>query len=53
VVALVAQLIVYFVVSRLVPHFAQSIRDGRVAGSAMLASLAVAVGILNAACMTY
>ena len=53
VVALLAQLIVYFVVSRLVPHFAESIRQGRVAGSATLASIAIAVGILNAACMTY
>ena len=53
VVALLAQLIVYFVVSRLVPHFAESIRQGRVAGSATLASIAIAVGILNGACMTY
>ena len=53
VVALVAQLVVYFAVSRLVPRFAESIRQARVAAAAMLASLAVAVGILNAACMTY
>jgi putative membrane protein len=53
VVALVAQLAVYFVVARLVPRFEESIRAGRVAGAALLAAMAVAVGLLNAAALTY
>ena len=53
VIALAVQLVVYFLVTRLVPHFAEAIRAGRVAGATLLAVLAGATGILNAACMTY
>ena len=53
VIALVVQVVVYFLVARLVPRFVEAIRAGRVAGAALLAALAVATGILNAACMTY
>jgi putative membrane protein len=53
VIALVAQVVVYFLVARLVPRFAEAIRAGRIAGATLLAVLAVATGILNAACMTY
>jgi putative membrane protein len=53
VVALVAQIVVFFIVGRVVPHFAEAIAAGRVSAAALLASLAVAVGVLNAACMTY
>ena len=53
VIALAVQIVVYFLVTRLVPHFAEAIRAGRVAGATLLAVLAVATGILNAACMTY
>jgi len=53
VIALLVQVVVYFLVARLVPHFAQAIRAGRIAGATLLAVLAVATGILNAACMTY
>ena len=53
VIALAVQLVVYFLVTRLVPHFAEAIRAGRVAGATLLAVLAVATGMLNAACMTY
>ena len=53
VIALAVQIVVYFLVSRLVPHFAEAIRAGRVAGATLLAVLALATGILNAACMTY
>lgn len=52
-VALVAQLPVYFVVGRAVPRFAEAIRAGRTAAATLLAALAVAVGLLNAACMTW
>jgi putative membrane protein len=53
VVALVIQIVVFFIVVRLVPHFAEAISAGRVSAATLLASLAVAVGVLNAACMTY
>jgi putative membrane protein len=53
VVALLVQLTVYAAVVRLVPHFREAIVAGRVAPAALLAALAVSVGILNAACLTY
>ena len=53
VVALLVQLAVYATVVRLVPHFREAIVAGRVAPAALLAALAVSVGILNAACLTY
>lgn len=52
-IAFVAQTIVYIAVSRLVPHFGEAIRDGKIAPATLLAALAVAVGVLNAACLTY
>jgi putative membrane protein len=51
-VALVAQVVVYFVVARAVPHFPEAIRAGRVSAATFLAALAIAVGLLNAAAMT-
>jgi putative membrane protein len=52
-VALASQLVVYFVVGRVMPHLAQSISAGRVAPATLLASASIAVGLLNAAAMTY
>ena len=52
-IALVVQLVVYAAVSRLVPHFREAIEANRAAPAALLAVLAVSVGILNAACLTY
>jgi len=53
VVALAIQLAVYAAVARLVPHFREAIVEGRVAVAALLAALAISVGILNAACLTF
>jgi putative membrane protein len=53
VVAFVAQLAAYFAVSRLVPQFAAAIRAGRTASATLLAAVATAVGILNAASLSY
>ena len=53
VIALVVQIAVFFVVSRALPHFAEAIRAGKTAAATLLAALAIAVGLLNAACMTY
>lgn len=52
VIAFLAQTIVYFAVRWLVPHFGEAIRDGKIAPATLLATLAVAVGVLNAACLT-
>ena len=51
-VALVAQVVVYFIVARAVPRFPEASRAGRVSAATFLAALAIAVGLLNAAAMT-
>jgi putative membrane protein len=52
-IALVVQLFVYGIVRLAVPQIAKNVRDGQVASGVFLGAFAVAVGILNAACMTY
>ena len=52
-IALLVQLVVYAAVSRLVPHFREAIEADRAAPATLLAALAISVGILNAACLTY
>ena len=52
-IALILQLIVYALTARLVPHFREAIESGHNAPAVLLAALAIAVGILNAACLTY
>jgi putative membrane protein len=52
-IALIVQLVAYAAVSRLVPHFREAIEADRAAAATLLAALAVSVGILNAACLTY
>jgi len=52
-IALVVQIVVFAVVSRALPHFGEGIRSGKAASATLLAALAVAIGLLNAACMTY
>lgn len=51
-VALIVQIVVFFLVGKLVPRFPQAVAEGRVAGATFLAALAIAVGVLNAAAMT-
>ncbi|MEO8506700.1 MAG: DUF350 domain-containing protein [Betaproteobacteria bacterium] len=51
-IALVVQVVVFFLVGHLVPKFAEAVRNGRVAGATLLAALSVGVGMLNAAAMT-
>jgi putative membrane protein len=52
-IALVVQIAVFAGVSRALPHFGEGIRSGKAASATLLAALAIAVGLLNAACMTY
>lgn len=51
-VALVVQVVVFFIVGKLMPRFVEAIKEGRIAGAILLASLAIGVGMLNAASMT-
>ena len=52
-VALFIQLLVYGVARLLLPGLARDIPAGRVASGVLVGALALAIGILNAACMTY
>ena len=53
VVALLVQLVAYVAVRLAVPQVVQHVREGQVAGGVFLGAVAVSLGILNAACMTY
>ena len=52
-IALVVQLLVFFIVTRLIPDIARDIPAGKLAPGILLGALSLATGILNAACMTY
>jgi putative membrane protein len=51
-IAFVAQLLAYVIAAILVPHLRKAIADDHVASGILLAALAVAIGMLNAASMT-
>ena len=53
VIALVVQLLVFFVVTRILPDIARDIPAGKVAPGVFLGAVSLATGMLNAACMTY
>lgn len=52
-IAAVAQLLAFAVVRLLKPDLVQRISDGSLSHAIFLAAIALAVGMLNAACMTY
>jgi putative membrane protein len=52
-IALVVQLLAYVGVRMLFRTLAQDIQSGRIAQGLFLGAMALGVGILNAACMTY
>lgn len=53
-VALVAQLVAYFIVRLLfMPKIAQRLVAGEVSAGIILASVSIAVGLLNASCMSW
>jgi putative membrane protein len=52
-IALIIQLLVYGVGRLLLPDLARDIPAGKVATGVFLGALSVAIGILNAACMSY
>jgi putative membrane protein len=51
-IALVVQLAVFFIVSRVVPQLSKAISDGGTAQATLLAAASVGIGIVNAACMS-
>ena len=52
-IALIVQLLVFFIVTRIIPDIARDIPAGKTAPGMLLGALSLATGILNAACMTY
>ena len=52
-VALVVQILVYWLVRLLLPDLSRRIADGEVASAVLLAAASLAGGIVNAAAMTY
>lgn len=53
VIALIVQLVAYFIAARILPHLAEAIPQNRLADATLLAALSLAAGLLNAACMSY
>ena len=53
IVALVAQIIAYFVVRMFMPLISQRIQDNEVPAGIVLGAVSIAIGILNAASLTY
>jgi len=51
--ALAIQVLVYFLVRRLIPHLNDQIPANNMAPAILLAALSIAAGIINAACLTY
>ena len=53
IIALIVQVLVFVVVRLILPDLTRHIAEGQVASGAFLGCVALAAGILNAACMTY
>jgi putative membrane protein len=52
-IALLVQLLVFMVATRVIPGIGKDISEGKIAQGTFLGALSLAAGILNAACMTY
>lgn len=53
VVALAVQVLVYFIVRRVLPLLNDHIPENKIAPAILLAAMSLAAGIINAACLTY
>ena len=51
--ALLVQVLVYFIVRRLLPHINDQIPENQVAPALLLAAMSIGAGIINASCLTY
>ena len=52
-VALAVQILVYVIVTRLIPDIRRLIPEGKIAPGIFLGAISLATGLLNSACMTY
>jgi putative membrane protein len=52
-IALLVQLLAYFLVHQLLPHLPRDVADGKLASGVFLGAIAVSFGLLNAACISY
>jgi putative membrane protein len=52
-VSLVVQLLAFLIVRALIPSISKNVEEGQMASGLFLGAVAVALGLLNAACMTY
>ena len=52
-IALAVQILVFFVVTRLIPDIRRLIPEGKIAPGIFLGTISLATGLLNSACMTY
>lgn len=53
VVSLVVQLVAFLIARALIPTISKNVADGQLASGVFLGAVAIALGLLNAACMTY
>jgi putative membrane protein len=53
VISLIVQLIAFLIVRALIPAIAKNVQEGQLASGVFLGAVAIALGLLNAACMTY
>ena len=51
-VALVAQVVAYFITRMLVPALSANVKEGRTAAGIFIAAMSICIGLLNAAAMT-
>ncbi len=51
-VALVAQVVAYFITRMLVPALTSDVKEGRTAAGIFIAAMSICIGLLNAAAMT-
>jgi putative membrane protein len=53
VISLVVQLLAFLIVRALIPTISKNVEAGKLASGVLLGAVAIALGLLNAACMTY
>jgi putative membrane protein len=52
-ISLIVQLIAFLIVRALIPTISKNVEAGQIASGVFLGAVAIALGLLNAACMTY
>ena len=52
-VSLVVQLLAFLIARAMVPAISKNVEEGQLASGVFLGAIAIALGLLNAACMTY